>query len=202
MFERFTDNARSVVVGAQAEARALHHNYIGTEHILLGLTTGPGLAARILSSLGVDREHVLERAVEIVGTGPFGEPDAEALRAIGIDLDEVRRHVEDSFGPGALDHARRSLDARKRRWWWRSNRCGPLPGSPGHIPFTPRAKKVLELSLREAIRMKDNFIGTEHILLGLVRENGGVAAMILADRGVDHAAVLHRLRGLRGRTAS
>jgi len=130
MFERFTDRARRVVVLAQEEARMLNHNYIGTEHILLGLAReGDGIAARALVSLG-------------------------------ISLEAVRREVEQIIGRGKQ-------------------------APSGHIPFTPRAKKVLELSLREAHQLGHDYIGTEHILLGLIREGEGVAAQVLVRLGAD-----------------
>jgi hypothetical protein len=130
VFERFTERARHVVVLAQEEARALTHNYIGTEHILLGLLREEeGLAARVLESLDITVERVRAQVVRIVGSG-----------------EEV---------------------------------------TSGQIPFTPRAKKVLELALREALSLGHNYIGTEHILLGLVRENEGVAARILLDFDAD-----------------
>src|SRR6266545_4202577 len=135
MFERFTDRARRVVVLAQEEARMLNHNYIGTEHILLGLIhEGEGVAAK-------------------------------ALESLGIALEGVRQQVEEIIGQG--QHA-----------------------PSGHIPFTPRAKKVLELSLREALQLGHNYIGTEHILLGLIREGEGVAAQVLVKLGAD----LNRVR--------
>ncbi|WP_285561404.1 Clp protease N-terminal domain-containing protein, partial [Actinoplanes regularis] len=135
MFERFTDRARRVVVLAQEEARMLNHNYIGTEHILLGLIhEGEGVAAK-------------------------------ALESLGISLEGVRQQVEEVIGQGQQ-----------------------VPG--GHIPFTPRAKKVLELSLREALQLGHNYIGTEHILLGLIREGEGVAAQVLVKLGAD----LNRVR--------
>jgi ClpA/ClpB-like protein len=130
VFERFTERARQVVVLAQDEARALHHNHIGTEHILLGLLREEdGLAARVLESFGVTAE-------------------------------EVRAKVGNIIGPG---------DAV----------------TSAQIPFTPRGKKVLELSLAEALRLGHNYIGTEHVLLGLVRENEGIAARILLDFDAD-----------------
>ncbi|HEY8202461.1 MAG TPA: ATP-dependent Clp protease ATP-binding subunit, partial [Actinomycetota bacterium] len=134
MFERFTDRARRVVVLAQEEARLLNHNYIGTEHILLGLISeGEGVAAK-------------------------------ALESLGVSLDSVRSQVEEIIGTGS--------------------------SSPqGHIPFTPRAKKVLELSLREALQLGHNYIGTEHILLGLIREGEGVAAQVLQKLGADLSRV-------------
>src|SRR5680860_71812 len=130
MFERFTDRARRVVVLAQEEARMLNHNYIGTEHILLGLIhEGEGVAAK-------------------------------ALESMNISLESVRNQVEEIIGQGQTAPA-------------------------GHIPFTPRAKKVLELSLREALQLGHNYIGTEHILLGLIREGEGVAAQVLQKLGAD-----------------
>jgi ATP-dependent Clp protease ATP-binding subunit ClpC len=135
VFERFTDRARRVVVLAQEEARMLNHNYIGTEHILLGLVR--------------ERDGVA----------------AKALDSLNIRLDAVRREVEDVIGQG---------------------QAAPT----GHIPFTPRAKKVLELSLREALQLGHNYIGTEHILLGLIREGEGVAAQVLQKLGAD----LNRVR--------
>jgi ATP-dependent Clp protease ATP-binding subunit ClpA len=134
MFERFSGQARHVVVSAQEEARELDHNYIGTEHLLLGLLTSDSLASASLNALGYTRDDVQAELVAIVGRG--------------------------KASPG------------------------------GHIPFTPRAKKVLELSLREALQLKHNYIGTEHILLGLLREGEGMAAEILADK---HP--LDRIRG-------
>jgi ATP-dependent Clp protease ATP-binding subunit ClpA len=134
MFERFTDRARRVVVLAQEEARLLNHNYVGTEHLLLGL---------IHESEGVA---------------------ATALESLGISLEAVRAQVEEIIGQG---------------------RIAPT----GHIPFTPRAKKVLELSLREAKQLGHNYIGTEHILLGLIREGEGVAAQVLVRLGGDLSRV-------------
>ena len=148
MFERFTDRARRVVVLAQEEARMLNHNYIGTEHILLGLVReGEGVAAKSLESLG-------------------------------ISLEAVRQQVEEIIGQGQQ-------------------------APSGHIPFTPRAKKVLELSLREALQLGHNYIGTEHILLGLIREGEGVAAQVLVKLGADlnrvRQQVIQLLSGYQGK---
>jgi ATP-dependent Clp protease ATP-binding subunit ClpC len=141
VFERFTERARRVVVLAQEEARMLDHNYIGTEHILLGLIhEGESVAAR-------------------------------ALESLGISLEEVRGDVERVIGHGEQT-------------------------AGGHIPFTPRAKKVLELSLREALQLGHNYIGTEHILLGLAREGEGVAAQVLQQRGADLNRVRQEVIGL------
>ncbi len=150
MFERFTDRARRVVVLAQEEARMLNHNYIGTEHILLGLIhEGEGVAAK-------------------------------ALESLGISLEAVRAQVEEIIGQGQQ-------------------------APSGHIPFTPRAKKVLELSLREALQLGHNYIGTEHILLGLIREGEGVAAQVLVKLGADlnrvRQQVIQLLSGYQGKEA-
>ncbi len=148
MFERFTDRARRVVVLAQEEARMLNHNYIGTEHVLLGLIhEGEGVAAK-------------------------------ALESLGISLEAVRQQVEEIIGQGQQ-------------------------APSGHIPFTPRAKKVLELSLREALQLGHNYIGTEHILLGLIREGEGVAAQVLVKLGADlnrvRQQVIQLLSGYQGK---
>ena len=184
MFERFTADARAAVVDAQTEARGLNHNYIGTEHLLLGLlVTGRGPAAAVLTEAGMSAASVRAGIVRIVGRGDEDVANAaEDLRVLGINLDEVRSNVEATFGPGALELPSRR---RRRRWFRRRrNQCGSI--SPGHIPFTPRAKKVLELALREALMLGHHYIGTEHIALGLLREGDGLAAFILAERwGLD-----------------
>ena len=183
MFERFNAAARESVVGAQAEARRLQHNFIGTEHILLGLLAGSETttAGRVLLRLGIDSEAVRTDVAAIVGSHAPAEPDANALDAIGIDLEAVRRRVEEAFGPGALDRALSPQPCGRRRWGGRRQR---RTGGFGHIPFTPRVKKVLELSLREALHLGHNSIGSEHILLGLLREGQGLAAQILVRRGL------------------
>jgi len=148
LFEKFTDKARRVVVLAQEEAKLLNHNYIGTEHILLGLIhEGEGVAAK-------------------------------ALEALGINLEQVREQVQDIIGQGQQ-------------------------APSGHIPFTPRAKKVLELSLREALQLGHSYIGTEHLLLGLIREGEGVAAQVLTKLGADtnkvRQQVIQLLSGFQGK---
>ena len=138
MFERFTARARRAVVNAQQEARELNHNYIGTEHLLLGLMREPeSVAARALQELKISQDTVRERVIQIVGRGQ--QPPS------------------------------------------------------GHVPFTPRAKKVLELSLREALQLSHNYIGTEHILLGLIREGEGVAAQVLVKLGGNLAVVREKV---------
>jgi ATP-dependent Clp protease ATP-binding subunit ClpA len=183
MFERFTDRARQVAVDAQVSARRLGHDHIGTEHILLGLLQGDGVGARVLGALGITAAAVEREVLAEVGRAPLGSGDAEALGAIGIDLEEVRRRVEASFGPGALQWRPGPGCGRDRR----------LPLLGAHIPWTPRAKKVLELSLREALALKHKYIGTEHILLGLVREGEGLAMLVLTRLGAGPDAIRARV---------
>jgi ATP-dependent Clp protease ATP-binding subunit ClpA len=177
VFERFTPGARQVVVLAQQAARQLQHGYIGTEHLLLGLLAeGEGLGAQVLQEAGVDGDGIRTAVVQTIGSCSDVDPgEAAALRSIGIDLGAVREAVEASFGPGALERARTSRQRLRRRRRVVS----------GHIPFTPRAKKVLELSLREALRLHHNEIRTEHVLLGLLREGQGLAALLLVARGLS-----------------
>jgi ATP-dependent Clp protease ATP-binding subunit ClpA len=170
MFERFTKPARQVVIVAQLAARRLHHDHIGTEHILLGLLEAEDAEGELLAGFGVTAEAVERRIREIVGGGT---DDAAALAAIGIDLEEVRRRVEASFGPDAF----RQAAGRGRTGWL------------GRVPFTPRAKKVLELGLREAVRLRHDHIGPEHVLLGLLREGQGLAAQVMVELGADLDAV-------------
>ena len=206
MFERFTDRARRVVTLAQEESRTLGHGYVGTEHLLLALTRDEGgVAARVLADAGVSGDDVRADVLDIVGKGAVGavdllgpaDADADALRSIGIDVDSIRERIEESFGPGALELAsrprgRRRLRLRRSRLSGRG--CSqPRPSIGGHIPFTPRSKKVLELSLREAIHLRHNYIGTEHILLGLLREGEGLAAMVLVRRGLSIEELRHRV---------
>jgi ATP-dependent Clp protease ATP-binding subunit ClpA len=192
MFERFDVSAREAVVQAQLEARTLHHLYLGTEHLLAGVARSEGgTGARLLVRLGLTPELIRDDIVRIIGEGAegFDERDRDALRSIGIDLEQVRRAVEDSFGPGALDQpARRGRLPRSRS----RGRCeGPYV--TGHLPFTPRAKKTLELALREAVHLRSASIRTEHILLGICREGDGVAAQILADHGINNGAIRQAL---------
>ena len=192
MFERFTDRARHVLLVAQVEANGMGHNFIGTEHLLLGLLDGEGVAARVLRAEGFDAEEVRQAVADRVGRGdtvPLG--DAEALAAIGIDLDEVRAAVEESFGEGALERRLVPVGGGGRRK--RTRRLGAPP-------FAPRAKKVLELALREALGLGHKYIGTEHLLLGILREGKGVAAQLLAERidlGELRGKVLEELSRLR-----
>jgi ATP-dependent Clp protease ATP-binding subunit ClpA len=191
MFERFTPAARALVVGAQEQARGLDHGYIGTEHLLLAMLASDDSVSALLRERGVTHESARATIVQYLG-GPaerLSPNDAEALRAIGIDLDEVRRRLEENFGPNPLavppeEPVRRRFGLR-RRHRQPARTGGPSP--KGHIPFTPRAKKVLELSLREALRLQQREIGTECVLLGLIREGEGLAALVLVRSKVDLA---------------
>ena len=197
MFERFTRGAREAVIRAQAEARSLQQSPIGTEHLLLALLdAGSGEVAEALRADGVDDAYVRAEIVRLAGPRRGGHPGADtdaedraALKAIGIDLDAVRKAIEENFGPGALDLPRTA--APKRR-----GLLARFSSGTGHIPFSPRARKVLELSLREALALKHDHIGTEHILLGLLRESSGLAARVLGDLGAQPAALRARVQGL------
>ncbi len=167
MFERFTTEAREVVVLAQDEARSLRHGHIGTEHLLLALLRQDTPATAVLRRHGLDHDEVAGAVAAATGGDGL---DVDALRTLGIDLDAVRERVEATFGPGALDAAPCRDDA-----------------SPRHLPFSPRAKKVLELSLREALALKHKTITDGHIALGLLREGEGLAMKVMADRGIDTA---------------
>ncbi|WP_377267213.1 Clp protease N-terminal domain-containing protein [Peterkaempfera sp. SMS 1(5)a] len=165
MFERFTVDARQTVVLAQSEARSLHHSHVGTEHLLLALAGGAdGPAAGVLRDHGLETADLRRRIV----TALDGGLDQDALATLGIDLDQVRRAAEANFGPGALQTPAHRPTRKS-----------------GHIPFSDRAKKVLELSLREAVRLKHREIGTGHLLLGLIREGDGLAARVLTEAGAD-----------------
>ena len=172
MFERFTKDARQAVMGAQAEARAMHDHHIGTEHVLLSLLTGDDPVARALREAGLDAGDLRTRIVRVNRSG--GDVlDSDALRSIGIDLDAVREATEESFGEGALDVPAGRLHRYGR----------------GHIPFTPKAKKAVELSLRHAIRLKQKEIRSGHILLGILHDEDFLSARLAAEAGVDVRAL-------------
>ena len=236
MFERFTDDARHVVVRAQQDARRLGHNYIGCEHLLLAAAATGEPASAILRDQGVTPESVEAEILRTIGRGaaagsadPLRGLDREALAAIGIDLDVVRARIEAAFGPDALDRAvlahRRAAQAcrprrgpalgkgpvaelmRRRRARRGAppgpgpravNRPGPGPAPGGHIPLTPRAKKSLELSLREAQALHDDCIGVQHLVLAQLAMGDGMGRTILSSLGASRealrAAVLARYR--------
>jgi hypothetical protein len=240
MFERFSREAKYVIVDAQKQARRLGHHYIGPEHILLAVVSADHPASAILNAHGLTPAYVEGEITRRVGTGagPFGGLDRDALASIGIDLDAVRARIEASFGPhamawadfevqrvtigasgSALSHGSR-LDPRRalppgliRRWRRRTRRRRPVraggmlqrpagpadaharyqargPARDGHIPFTPAAKKVLEITLRETLELHGSVIGVEHIALALTRVNRGMVPQIL-DGADTSAPALH-----------
>jgi ATP-dependent Clp protease ATP-binding subunit ClpA len=226
MFERFTDTARHVVIQAQKDARRLGHNYIGCEHLLLAAAGTGEPASTVLREHGVTPERIEAEILRTIGRGQSAAPrdglDREALASVGIDLDVVRARIEAVFGPGALT---RSLPARRRsRPVWgkgplaeltrrrrRARRSGPLPTGPpdnvpllpgpaphGHLPFTPRAKKSVELSSREAEALRDNNIGVQHLTLALLALPDGTVPTILSALDAPatslRAAILARHR--------
>ncbi|KAF4406427.1 MULTISPECIES: Clp protease N-terminal domain-containing protein [Streptomyces] len=204
MFERFTRQARGVVVGAQEESRKLGHREIGSEHLLLALLAGDEQdeAAAALRRASVTAGDCRAAVAAVAGPGGdgLGEDDAEALRALGIDLDRIRGRAEERFGPGALDRAPRPGG----RGPWRLSRFrrrGRPGGERGHIPFAPRAKKALERSLREALALGDREIGSRHVLLGLLTDEDKVVTGVLRRLGTDPGSVRAELRAGRGRAA-
>jgi ATP-dependent Clp protease ATP-binding subunit ClpA len=162
MFERFTARARWVVTAAETEASGFGHEFIGTEHLLLAMLKDTGMANGVLTGVGLTYEGIRDHVKRAVGLGQLGPEDAAALSAIGIDLDVVRAKME-SFG----DNLPGGQPSRRR------------------IPFSRRAKKVVALSLREAISRKHNYIGTEHVLLALIREGEGLAVRTIVASGVQ-----------------
>jgi len=235
MFERFTQEARTVVRLASEHARRLGHRYVGGEHILLAVVTAGQPASTVLCAHGVTPELVEEQIVRRVGLGAgaglFGGLDQDALATIGVDLDAVRARIEASFGPQALARAAQAAqrDPRRRpglrpprlvRRWRRRHQaqraiatvhapgprgpeatgryCAPGPRPSGHIPFTPASKKILELTLREAVARHDSHIGVEHITLALTTIKQGLVPTILSEAGAPapalRAAILDRYR--------
>ena len=225
MFERFTDTARHVVVQAQADARRLGHNHIGCEHLLLAAAAAGEPASAALRDQGVTPERIEAEILRTIGrgqtAGPLGGLDREALASIGIDLDAVRARIEAAFGPDALTPALPAACRSRRPAWGkgplaeltrrRARRNAPLPAGPprqrpasagsapgGHISFTPRAKKSLELSMREAKALHDTCIGVQHLTLALLAMKDGMVPVILSALGAPatplRAAILARYR--------
>jgi len=211
MFERFSGEARSAVAQAQEHARRLGHRYIGCEHLLLAAASTAEPASAALREHGVTPAGVETEIVRLVGLGRaanlFSASDREALASIGIDLDVVRARIEATFGPDAF--TRGGPDACRSRPAVRKNPVALLrrarrsghhqhPAPSGHIPFTPRAKKSLALSLREAEARHDNYIGVEHLTLALVGMKDGAVPPILSALGASpttlRAAILDRYR--------
>jgi Clp amino terminal domain, pathogenicity island component len=230
MFERFSDDARQVVVQAQAAARRLGHGFIGCEHLLLATASMDTPASLVLRDQGVSPDRIETEIVRAIGPGRTADLlaglDREALASIGIELDAVRTRLEAAFGPDALARAVPACRRNRRPAWRkgpvaelmrrrrrRSGRgsaapsAGPArygnaplfsgPAPRGHIPFTPRAKKSLARSLREAVALKDNYIGVQHLVLALTMDDGMVP-VILSALGASstslRAAILDRYR--------
>jgi len=231
MLERFTDDARQVLVQAQAAARRLGHDFIGCEHLLLAAASTGTPASLVLRDQGVSPERIEKEILHILGPGRtadlLGGLDREALASIGIELDVVRTRLEAAFGPDALARAVPACHRNRRPAWRkgpvaelmrrrrrrrargsaaprpgpaRRGHARPFPGAGpgGHIPFTPRAKKSLERSLREAVALKDNHIGVQHLALALLTMNEGTVPVILSALGASNtalrAAILDRYR--------
>lgn len=180
MFNRFTAEAREVVVGAQEQARGLRHDEILAEHLLLAVLAGQSsVGAGILRAHGVEVGRLTDE-VATLGTG-----DEEALREIGIDLAAVRQRAEAAFGPGALDRPRPRRSGFLRR---RGTRLGE------HLPFSAAAKRALEQSLRQAVALNHHHIGVDHVLLGLVADDTDPAARTLRRLGVVPAEVREQVQ--------
>ena len=167
MFERFTDRAKRVIVVAQDEALALGHDFIGTEHLLLGLTRTDGIPKELLDERDVTSDKVRDEAVRLLTEAGLHRPGdrsaEEALASLGIDVDEIRRRADESFGPGKFKF--------------------PRPG------FTPRLKRTMELTLRESLTVGSAEVGPEHLLLGLLADPESVAVQVLSGLGTDPGAL-------------
>jgi ATP-dependent Clp protease ATP-binding subunit ClpA len=224
MFESFTDDGRAVIRRAADSARLLGHLFVGTEHLLLAVAAADEPAGEVLREQGVTPELVKEQIVRQVGLGAgaglFAGLDEQALAVIGIDLDAVRARIEASFSDDALYRAARLIHVQQRRRSrdWRGWRVwGPLrrrsvgppsgtvdasgryvPPDRQRLPLTPRARKVLELSLREARTMQDAHVGVEHVTLALIGMDNGLVLHILAAlharAGLLRGAILNRYR--------
>jgi ATP-dependent Clp protease ATP-binding subunit ClpA len=179
MFEVLREPARRAIELAQAQAREMNHNYIGTEHLLLALTMEDlGPATHVLAMSGITNEALRSQAVQEIGVGDTAltDDDAEALAAIGIDLQEVRHRIEKAFGPGALIPSRPCKKGRL-----------------GYLAMTRRSKRALELSHREATRMGDDHIGPEHILLALLEDNQALSVELIRRLGSTPELVRERM---------
>ena len=190
MLERFTTDARQIVIRAREEATDLNHPEVGTQHLLLALLEIPGTASDVLRAAGLDPHTIRAGLQQHAGSALPGltEEDAKALRSVGIDLDAVVARIHESFGPDAL----RPRAATRRGWLGRRARRSELDEwieRKPRVRFGPRSKKVLELSLRETVRLHDDRIDTGHLLLGLLREGGGRGAQILTAAGADFAVL-------------
>jgi ATP-dependent Clp protease ATP-binding subunit ClpA len=219
MFERFTGDARAAVARAQEHARRLGHRYVGCEHLLLAAVSAGGPTAAALREYGITPAAVKTEIVRLIGLGQpaslFSALDREALAAVGIDLDAVRERVEAAFGPDAFTPAALAACRGNRPAWpkrpmtrllrrrQRSRAAAGLDAAPGahrtgHLPFTPRAKKSLQRSIREALQLGQSYIGVEHLTLALLTMDQGTVPPILSALGASpatlRAAILDRYR--------
>lgn len=177
MFERFTRESRDLIQSAQAHARRLDHLWVGTEHLILALASSPGGVASTFDAHGMSPAR-LERAIH-AHLATSDTEERQALQAIGIDLDRVREALELESGPSLLEMRLEKARQRFPRAWRDYRRPSPTR------PFTPRAKRALELALREALRLKHKTIEPEHIALGILREGAGVAGAVLDELAVE-----------------
>lgn len=187
MFERFTREARSVVIDAQGHARRLGHRRIGTEHLLLAIASAPGPASDLLGAAGVTLSDV-ESDIATLGA-PARSSDRDALASIGIDLDRVRDAASATFGADALDPSDRDSSRGRRA----RHRRRPADRTWRHLPFSERAKTALGLALRESLRLGTKAITPEHVLLGVLREGRSRACEVLAARHVSFPNLRARL---------
>lgn len=197
MFKRFTREGREVLVRAQEHARRLGHCWVGCEHLLLAVADSQTPVGAVLRARGLQPDELDKAIVAVVGTapGPGSNDDRVALAALGIDLDQVCRAVEASFGPGALDEVARRR--RSHRNWHRMRRrgatgtsCTPRP------PFTPKAKRGLELALRESLRLKDDHIGIEHLALALLLRDDTAAWKVTLHLGATPGELRREIESL------
>ncbi len=204
MFERFTAEARAVIADAQEQARRIGHNYIGCEHLLLAAAGSATHVGAVLKDAGVTAKAVEEEIATVVGPlrGDNNDDDDDGkatLATLGIDLDQVRDAAEKTFGPGALRAVRKSRRRPRRLGFWRRPRSCTIPTD--HQRFTPRAERCLELSLREALRRKHDFIGVEHIAVSLLSRDDTVAWGVLLRLGVIPADLSRTIQEWLRRTA-
>lgn len=199
VFERFTEDGREVVVRAQEHARQLRHDWVGCEHILLGVAGSRSPVAALFRDRGAQPQALEDVIAAWIGPGRGDNDDKVALAALGIDLDQVRHAVEATFGSGAFEVA----SARRRRGLRRRlrPRRTPCRTMTGGLPFTPRAKRCLELSLRESLRLKHGSIGVEHIALALLAKDDTAAWKVLLRLGVDPPELRRAIVAWHRRTA-
>ena len=183
MFNRFTPQARQVVRQAQEHAVRLGHDWIGCEHLLLAVADPRTAVGVLISRAGASQAALEEAVAVVVGPGSVESDDKLLLATLGIDAEEVRQAVEATFGSGALSGARTSeRRGRRRRLRHRRAACA---SSPGRSPLTPKAKRCLELSLRESLRLEHDHVGLEHIALALLSRDDTAAWQVLLHVGVD-----------------